>query len=197
MPTSRRQPIQSEKREALLDAAITLFRRNGVADTTVEEITQHAGVAKGTFYLYFDSRDDLLDQLRVEFAQQMESFFAGAVPPADPAAWPRFIAALVEAAVDRLVDEKELHDLIVALPHSHEAGPLADAVLRAHQALGELLRAGNGLGALDVADVDATAWLMFDFIHAAGDRASLSPGAHTRFRRAAATAVERWLLPQR
>lgn len=49
---------QEERRADLLDAAATIFSRDGVADAKVEDITELANVSKGTFYLYFESKDE-------------------------------------------------------------------------------------------------------------------------------------------
>jgi len=43
-----------------------LFARKGFDKTTVDEIVAKAGVAKGTFYLYFKSKDDLIKELAFE-----------------------------------------------------------------------------------------------------------------------------------
>ena len=48
------------KRAAILEAAIQCFRDNGFAGTTVAQIVQKAGVAQGTFYLYFASKRELV-----------------------------------------------------------------------------------------------------------------------------------------
>jgi AcrR family transcriptional regulator len=52
----RRQP---DRRARLLDAAFTVFGRNGLANARLEDIAHLAGVAKGTIYLYFDSKEAL------------------------------------------------------------------------------------------------------------------------------------------
>ncbi len=49
---------QEERRADLLDAAATIFSRDGVADAKVDDITELASVSKGTFYLYFESKDE-------------------------------------------------------------------------------------------------------------------------------------------
>ena len=54
---------KQEKRRALLDAAYELFLERGASKTSVEDITSRAKVGKGTFYLYFADKDDLLQQL--------------------------------------------------------------------------------------------------------------------------------------
>jgi len=54
-------PLGSERtRAAIRDAANRLFIKRGVDDTTVDAICAAAGVSKGTFYLYFRRREDLL-----------------------------------------------------------------------------------------------------------------------------------------
>lgn len=51
------------RRSEILAAAGELFRNQGYVNTTVEAIIQQVGVAKGTFYYYFKSKEDILDAL--------------------------------------------------------------------------------------------------------------------------------------
>jgi AcrR family transcriptional regulator len=46
------------RRAELVSAAAAVFAQRGVADTTVSDIVKAAGVAQGTFYLYFDAKND-------------------------------------------------------------------------------------------------------------------------------------------
>ena len=52
------------KRESLLDSAFSLFIDNGFNKTSISDIVNNAGVAKGTFYLYFKDRRYLLQRRR-------------------------------------------------------------------------------------------------------------------------------------
>lgn len=52
-----------ERRIELLETAQRLFFTEGYETTTIEKIIQEVGIAKGTFYHYFKSKDDLLGQL--------------------------------------------------------------------------------------------------------------------------------------
>ena len=52
-----------EKKRNLLEAARILFSQKGISKTSISEIAEQAQVAKGTFYLYFEDKDDLLQQL--------------------------------------------------------------------------------------------------------------------------------------
>src|SRR6266581_9282356 len=59
-PIGRRQRRSAEIRERLFRAALNLFAQKGFAETTVEDITDAADVGKGTFFNYFESKDQVL-----------------------------------------------------------------------------------------------------------------------------------------
>lgn len=50
-------------RRALLDAAESVFAEHGYADASIVRITERAGVGQGTFYLYFDSKLEIFEEL--------------------------------------------------------------------------------------------------------------------------------------
>ena len=60
-----------EKKNALLQTAFDLFRDKGFAKTTISDIVSDAGLAKGTFYLYFKDKYDLRDKLIAHKAGQL------------------------------------------------------------------------------------------------------------------------------
>ncbi|MET3209221.1 UNVERIFIED_CONTAM: AcrR family transcriptional regulator [Paenibacillus sp. PvR008] len=51
--------IHGDKYEAILDAAYTIFGTKGFYESKISEIAEQAGVAKGTVYLYFKSKEQL------------------------------------------------------------------------------------------------------------------------------------------
>lgn len=51
------------KRKKLLNSGYSLFTDKRIHDVSIQEIVDHAGVAKGTFYLYFKDKYDLRDAL--------------------------------------------------------------------------------------------------------------------------------------
>lgn len=59
----------NDKRQRILDAAISVFAKRGFYNARVSDIAREAGVADGTIYLYFKSKDDLLISL---FEDKME-----------------------------------------------------------------------------------------------------------------------------
>lgn len=51
------------KKDALFNTAFELFTTKGIAKTTISDIVEKAGVAKGTFYLYFKDKFDIRNKL--------------------------------------------------------------------------------------------------------------------------------------
>lgn len=51
------------KRNNLFDSAYDLFMNKGIESTSIDDIVKKAGVAKGTFYLYFKDKYDIIDRL--------------------------------------------------------------------------------------------------------------------------------------
>jgi AcrR family transcriptional regulator len=62
-PDGKRERGKVERRERLCEAALALFRSQGYEGTTVADITRRAGLAKGTFFNYFPTKDAVLRYL--------------------------------------------------------------------------------------------------------------------------------------
>ena len=60
---SKIQKKKEEKKSGILDAAFKLFLLKGINSTTVDDITKTAGLAKGTFYLYYKDKYAVKDEL--------------------------------------------------------------------------------------------------------------------------------------
>jgi len=77
-PRPTKSDVVSDFRRAqILDAARQSFVRHGVTETTVDGIAKTAGVAKGTVYLYYKSKDEILRQL---VGQDLKEFHEDTVP---------------------------------------------------------------------------------------------------------------------
>lgn len=59
--TRDRQTRREIRRRELVEAAVAVFLEKGVAAASVEDIVRTAGVAKGTFYLYFRTKNDAVN----------------------------------------------------------------------------------------------------------------------------------------
>ncbi|MDE6943659.1 MAG: TetR/AcrR family transcriptional regulator [Lachnospiraceae bacterium] len=64
---------KQKKREALLNTAFELFTTQGITRTTINNIVEAAGVAKGTFYLYFKDKYDIRNKLIAHKASRIFS----------------------------------------------------------------------------------------------------------------------------
>jgi AcrR family transcriptional regulator len=61
----------AERREDILSAAQELFSKEGYQNTSVESIVQRAGIAKGSFYNYFKSKDEVMDAVLQRMAESI------------------------------------------------------------------------------------------------------------------------------
>jgi AcrR family transcriptional regulator len=73
------RPKSEGKRNAILDAATRLFAERGLAAAPTSEISKRAGVAEGTLFTYFETKDDLINalyrEIKLELADAMMSDF--------------------------------------------------------------------------------------------------------------------------
>jgi TetR/AcrR family transcriptional regulator, transcriptional repressor for nem operon len=186
----RTKPAE-ERRADLLEAGRTLFLSKGVAGTSLDDITRRAGVSKGLFYLYFDSKDDLLQALQDQFSVELADRIR--VATNSVADWGARLDACAEAIAGSYREQHDLHEVLFRhgshVSASHQA--THSLVL---QALSDLLTSGVAAAAFDVDDPDATAVFLwasangFDarFLgHAAPDDDRLTRAAQQLFRRAA------------
>jgi AcrR family transcriptional regulator len=94
---SRRERKKVETRQKLLEAARALFHSKGYDATTVEEITERADVAKGTFFNYFPSKEALLGELRVwHIGQLRDALDVTQGAPPSPVARIKLLMQLVQ-----------------------------------------------------------------------------------------------------
>src|ERR1700685_3737920 len=108
-----RTKAPEERRDELVNAAQRLFLEHGVGLTTIEQITSGAGVAKGTFYLYFSSKEDILAELRDRFAQELLRSITAAVDTKPKEDWTGKLAAWARSSVAGYLDFIQLHDVIL------------------------------------------------------------------------------------
>ena len=73
------RPKSEDKRHAVLDAATRLFAERGLTAAPTSEISKQAGVAEGTLFTYFKTKDDLINalyrEIKLELADAMMSDF--------------------------------------------------------------------------------------------------------------------------
>jgi len=164
-----------ERRDELMRAARRLFLEKGVASTTIEQITSRADVAKGTFYLYFSSKEDVLAALGDRYGEELLVGIKAAIAEKPDEDWQEKLAAWARASVSGYLDSIRLHDILFygSRPHTREG--LVDNVVIDH--LFDLLRAGADAGAWSIDDARFTAVFLFSGLHGVVD------DAHTKAKR--------------
>ena len=112
-----RTPRGEKTLRKILDAALVEFGERGFSETSIVGITQRARVALGTFYTYFDSKEEVFQALVRDMSAQVRDHVAPALAEASDgldrerralAAFLRFAAA--NKQVYRIIDEAEFVD---------------------------------------------------------------------------------------
>src|SRR5215813_14155781 len=99
-------PARGEKREAILRAATDVFAERGFFNAQVADVARVAGVAAGTVYLYFRSKDDLLVSI---FERTMSAVLAEVRAETDGLADPAArLARIAHLHLERLGRDKNL-----------------------------------------------------------------------------------------
>jgi AcrR family transcriptional regulator len=167
-PRPRTKPPE-ERRDELMSAAERLFLKQGVQDTTVEQITRAAGVAKGTYYLYFATKEDVRAALGDRFAQRHLERVKAAIAeqPADD--WKALLTTWAQATVDFYLDSIQLHDMLFYESRSPTREGLVDNIVIDH--LEKFLAAGAAAGAWPIDDPRSAAVFLFSGVHGVVDDA--------------------------
>jgi len=98
-------------RERLLQAGRDCFLRYGLRKTTIEDLTRPAGIAKASFYLFFDSKDALYVQILFD-------------------EMPAMVRRLAEASYEKTDDTREALILLMqAIVHEIETNPFSKAMI--------------------------------------------------------------------
>ena len=145
----RGEANRADKRERILAAAERVFARRGFFAARVSEIAKDAGVADGTIYLYFKSKDDLLISLFETRMNQVNAVLREAIAQAPPA---EQLRAFIRAYLRLVHDEPAAAEVLtIELRQSskfmkeYENPAFADFL----RMLGGLISAGQERGELD------------------------------------------------
>jgi AcrR family transcriptional regulator len=172
-----------ERREDLLAAARRVFAERGVAGATVSDITEAAGVAKGTLYLYFHSKEALLGALKQAFVDELVGRATSLYARVGSDDWWALADVTVESMVDFLVEHRDLIQVFAReglTPQTMEVFGEAGRKLRNMFAAG--IKAGTDAGAFRVEDPELTATLLDRAIHGTVQQAILYEGGIDRDR---------------
>jgi AcrR family transcriptional regulator len=100
----RRKEATAQRRRVILEAARTVFARQGYADTVVDDIAGQANIGKGTLYLYFPSKEQIYLAALLEDSQRLDADSRTAMAAAK--SWRDKLRAYVELRL-RYFDEHQ------------------------------------------------------------------------------------------
>jgi TetR/AcrR family fatty acid metabolism transcriptional regulator len=102
-----------DKRERILSAAVRVFAKNGFYATRVSEVAKAAGVADGTIYLYFKSKEELLVSLFEDRVERLLSYMKKELPK--NASAKERLRAVIEMQLGLLEGERDLAEVITVI----------------------------------------------------------------------------------
>jgi AcrR family transcriptional regulator len=155
-----------ERRRDLLDAAVKVFAKKGVSAATVSDIAKAAGVAKGTFYLYYSSKEHLLGALKDRFVDEMMEHATSLYEQVGREDWWALVDRTVESFVEFILSHRDLIHVLVQegiTPQTSDVFQESEERIDAMFAAG--IRAGNEAGVFKVTDPELTS----RFLHHALD----------------------------
>jgi AcrR family transcriptional regulator len=163
----RRRLPPGQRKAELLDAAIVVLADLGPEGCRVEDITRAAGTAKGNFYRYFETWDDLVVAVRDHVLDSYRAELLGRYEDLSSVDWWAALEEEIERFVAFQLDLGGLHDVIF---HGSAAWRSPREVNRSASFLiATFLTAGIEHGAFAAVDVEVTATLLFDVLHGATD----------------------------
>jgi AcrR family transcriptional regulator len=96
----KRKDAAENRRAAILNAARLVFGRKGFAATGIDDIAETAGIAKGTVYLYFTSKEEIYLEALLERARDVEAVSRAKIHAAP--SWKEKIRAYMETRLEYL-----------------------------------------------------------------------------------------------
>ena len=96
------------KEDALLNTAFELFTSQGLTKTTINDIVNKAGVAKGTFYLYFTDKYDIRNKLIAHKAAEMFRKASSELVESGITDFEDSIIFIADKLIDQLSNDKSL-----------------------------------------------------------------------------------------
>lgn len=146
----RFQPPDVRRRQ-ILTAVAELLLENGYDPLTVSRVAERAGVAKGTVYLYFDSKQALIAALQAELWDRMLADPARLMDDAS-LTWAERLDGLVAAWIHDEVRHKDLYHVLF-----HELGGGFEPMAEARDLLTAMLLGGADAGEFKIDDIELTA----------------------------------------
>jgi AcrR family transcriptional regulator len=158
---TRRRELPEVRHEQILDAAAQVFLDRGLVQATMADVAEAAGVAKGTIYLYFDSKSALLTALRTRYIGQWLAQSGRLDASPGRGGHTAQLRSFLGEMYDFSAANQRLHHLLFHDAEISEDEPLEQA----RTALARFMTRGTQAGEFTVDDPEETASFLLDGLH--------------------------------
>ncbi|MFC4908695.1 TetR/AcrR family transcriptional regulator [Actinomadura gamaensis] len=169
-PASTRKRVlkpAEERRADLLDAALEVFAERGVTDATVNDITSRAQVAKGTFYLYFSAKEQVVAALWERYVLGYLDLAEGVLNDRRPGRdWVNVLGELLRRLIDHAMEHVDLHRTVYGSADAKALALCAETNQRVIDLLAEAIGRGMDAGVLRRGNAQVFARILYHGAHA-------------------------------
>lgn len=163
---SRRRLAPADRRSELVDAAIRVLRRDKDEGNWVAAVVAEAAAAKGTFYVYFSSWDEMLAGVRDRLLDGYNAPVIAALEAVGLIEWWELLESQCERFMDLALEFRRHHALIFHSPISRWP---TERTRTAPQIFEQLIARGTEHGVFQTPNPQIAATLLFAALHAATD----------------------------
>lgn len=178
--TARATAMRESRRRAVLDASLRVFSEKGYHATRVSDLIEAAGIARGTFYLYFESKNAIFHELLDELLDRIHASMDGVDTGPDGPPLGVQLVGIVRGVLATFHEHPALTRLVLrsAPGLDEEIDRKLEAFYgRLHDWLAESLTNAQQLGLVREVDVDVVAWSVLGSVKQLIERALERPGS--------------------
>ncbi len=166
---TRKQTLTDLRRAEILAAALKVFARKGFGNSRAEDVAAQAGIAKGTLYLYFASKEAIYEAAMAQAMQRLAALVEERLQSAGTVQ--QQVHIYVSARLEFWGREGELYRMVLTVGREKKQRRHTAAILQASvDRLVEILSEAIATGALPERPVEPIAWAVMDCIRGTLER---------------------------
>lgn len=170
---SRKQVLTDLRRSEIIEAALKVFARKGFHHSRTEDVAAQANIAKGTLYLYFDSKDAIYDAALQHALDALSELSDERVAAATDTR--SRVEAWIRTRLDFWCSRGDMYHMILTVGRETRHRKQTASLLRAAQRnFIKILQDAVDAGDLPPRDLSAIGWLVMDAIRGSNERRILN-----------------------
>lgn len=165
----KRAALADIRSSEIREAALKLFGSRGYADVRMEDVAHAAGIAKGTLYLYYQSKDEIyaeavqqtMEQLRVVTQERLQAVQGFEVR----------LRTIIEARLEFWGKHRGVHRMLLTIGRQPEHRKQTRSILqKAAESLAQIMQEGIEHGEIAEQPIKPTALALLDMMRGANER---------------------------